>query len=227
VAQHSGARLREGVRIVVVDDHPVSRKGLIGLLESEEGFVVCGETDDPAETRRLIDREHPDLVLVDLSLGRGSGLDLVRQIRQLAPSVSVLVVSMHEERLYAERALRAGASGYISKSESPDRVIEAVRTVLAGQIYLSDEGARRLLERAYQGGGVDSDDPAQTLSDRELEIFVLIGEGLSTRLVAERLERSIKTIETHRDNIRHKLGDIDSATLVQRAVAWHLKNRGV
>lgn len=214
------------IRVLVVDDHPVSRRGLIGLIESEPGFVVCGETDDPAETRRLIRSESPALVLVDLSLGRGSGLDLVKQIRQLAPSVSILVVSMHEERLYAERALRAGASGYVSKSESPDRVMEAVRTVLSGDVYLSPEWSRRLLNRALRGTGGDMDDLSSLLSDRELEVFSLIGQGCSTRQIAERLERSIKTIETHRDNIRHKLGDIDGSAMVQQAVVWQLKLRG-
>ena len=214
------------IRIVLVDDHPVFRKGLAELVHGEPDLVVCAEAADAISGRQLVTREEPDLVIVDLSLGRGSGLELVKEIRQQHRAIKIIVVSMYEERYYAERALRAGADGYITKAEAADRIIDGVRTVLGGGIYLTEEWANRLLQRSLRGGASESDLPEHTLSDRELEVFRLIGEGHSTRDISEKLQRSPKTIDSHREHIKHKLGDIDNAALVQRAVAWHLQTSG-
>lgn len=215
------------IRIVLVDDHPVFRKGLAELVHGEPDLVVCAEADDAVTGRQRVTQEQPDLAIVDLSLGRGSGLDLVKDIRQQHRGIKIIVVSMFEERFYAERALRAGADGYITKAEAADRIIDGVRTVLGGGIYLTEEWANRLLQRSLRGGTVESDLPEQTLSDRELEVFRLIGEGHSTRDISQKLQRSPKTIDSHREHIKHKLGDIDNAALVQRAVTWYLQSSGL
>lgn len=212
-------------RIVLVDDHPVFRKGLAELVRGEADLVICAEADDAASGRQAVARENPDLVVADLSLGRGSGLELVKDIRQQHRDVRIIVVSMYEERFYAERALRAGADGYITKAEAADRIVEGIRTVIGGGVYLAEEWASRLLQRSLRGSGA-SDQPEQTLSDRELEVFRLIGEGHSTRQISAKLQRSPKTIDSHREHIKHKLGDIDNAALVQRAVSWHLQSSG-
>lgn len=215
-------------RVLVVDDHPMSRRGLISLLDSERGFRVCGEAADPAQARTSLAQCAPDLALIDLSLGRGSGLELVADVARLAPDCRILVVSMHEERIYAERSLRAGADGYIGKSEAADRMLGAIRTVLAGEIYLSPEWAGHVLQRAFRSRGraAGPGRPEDVLSNRELEVFALMGEGLSMRQIAERLERSVKTIESHRERMRQKLGDIDTSTLVRQAVAWYVETHG-
>lgn len=212
-------------RIVLMDDHPVFRKGLVELVHGERDLVVCAEASDAVTGRQAVAREQPDLLVADLSLGRGSGLELVKDIRQQHRDVRIIVVSMYEERFYAERALRAGADGYITKAEAADRIVDGIRTVLGGGVYLAEEWASRLLQRSLRGGG-GSDQPEQSLSDRELEVFRLIGEGHSTRQISDKLQRSPKTIDSHREHIKNKLGGIDNATLVQRAVSWYLQSSG-
>lgn len=213
------------IGVMVVDDHPVFRKGLAGLLREESDLTVYAEADDVPSARRLIEEGEPDVILVDLSLDGSSGLDLVKDIRRQGRSTPILVVSMYEERLYAERALQAGADGYLTKAEAADRVVQGIRTILAGNIYLTGDWADRILQRRLRAG-MDADAPEETLSDREMEVFDLIGQGCSSREIAQRLKRSPKTIDSHREHIKNKLGGIDNAALVQRAVRWHLHTSG-
>ncbi|WP_217495361.1 response regulator transcription factor [Halofilum ochraceum] len=207
-------------RVVLVEDHPVFRKGLMDLLGEVEDLRVCGEAGDATEGSRVIDEVSPDLVLMDLSLPQGNALPLVRDLRNRYPALRILVVSMHEERMYAERALRAGADGYITKAEAVDRLIEAIREVLAGRFYLKPEWAAWLLRQSMRGPDASTAEPEALLSDRELEVFTLLGWGYSTREIAERLQRSPKTIDSHREHMKHKLGAASNAALLRMATIW-------
>jgi DNA-binding NarL/FixJ family response regulator len=213
-------------RIVLVEDHPVFRKGLVELLHEESALQVCGEAEDVHEATRVIEEQQPDLVLLDLSLPNGNALPLVRDLRQRYAHMKILVVSMHEERLYAERALRAGADGYITKAEAVDRIVEAVKVVLGGRFYLKAEWAARLLRQSMRGVKSSGAEPEDLLSDRELEIFTLMGQGHGTREIADRLQRSTKTIDSHREHIKHKLGAADHAALRRTAVIWYVSSTG-
>ena len=207
-------------RVVLVEDHPVFRKGLMDLLDEVEDLCVCGEAGDAAEGSRVIEEVSPDLVLMDLSLPHGNALPLVRDLRNRYPALRILVVSMHEERMYAERALRAGADGYITKAEAVDRLIEAIREVLAGRFYLKPEWAAWLLRQSIRGPDASTAEPETLLSDRELEVFTLLGRGYATREIAERLQRSPKTIDSHREHMKHKLGAASNAALLRMATIW-------
>lgn len=209
------------VRILLVDDHPVVRLGFTQLLSHESDLTVCGEAASASEALELAERLEPDLAVVDISLRGESGLELVRKMGLLCPKVQVLVCSMHDETLFAERSLRAGARGYIGKREAPDDLVTAVRAVLAGEQYLSPRYSALL-----EGGGRSSrqgpPDPMATLSNRELEVFDLIGRGIGTREIAERLGIAFKTVETYRENIKEKLVIESGPELARRAVAWVL-----
>jgi DNA-binding NarL/FixJ family response regulator len=207
-------------RILLVDDHPIVLQGLKQLINEEDALTVCGEASDSSETLEAVESLKPDLAIVDLSLKGGSGLDLIKTLRARHPEILVLVLSMHEESLYAERALRAGARGYVMKEEATECLIAAIRKVLKGLIYVSDKLANRLLTRIVEGGSQDRDSIVDKLSDRELQVFEMIGRGFSTRQVAERLKLSIKTIETYREHIKEKLGLHHATELVQYAVNW-------
>lgn len=209
-------------RVFLVDDHPLIRRGLGELLSTEEGIQVCGEAESVAEAMETFDPEGCDLAIVDLSLGGPDGLELVKRLGQCWPEVPVLVYSMHDESLYAQRALAAGAHGYVQKTEPPDHVLEAVQRVLDGQTYLSAEMAERL---GSDNGGPADRHPVEQLSDRELEVFGLLGRALGTRQIAERLKLSHKTIESHRENIKRKLGLSNHNELMRRAVLWVRENR--
>lgn len=216
--------LAEPTRIFIVDDHPIVRDGLSELISQEPDLVVCGEAGDVPEAMRKIKESHPDVVVVDLSLRSGHGIDLIEQIKAHDGRIKMLVASVHGEELYAERALRAGADGYVNKQESTRTILEAIRQVMRGEVYLSPEMAKRLLH-AVLGGEPRCDDPVATLSNRELEVFELIGDGLTTRQIAERLHLSPKTIETHRDKIKAKLNLASGNELTRRAVQWVLEKR--
>jgi DNA-binding NarL/FixJ family response regulator len=209
--------------VLIVDDHPLVRAGLAARISSQADMEVCGEASDVDEALALLDATEPALVIVDLTLKAGHGLTLIKKVSQRAPRTKILVVSAHEESLFAERAMRAGAHGYVNKQEAQERVIAAMRTVLQGERYLSAESIERLVGRAVgarsKPGGIES------LSDRELEIFELIGRGKSTRSIAQQLHLSVHTIETHRENIRAKLNLNNGSELVQRAVQWVLEPR--
>lgn len=207
------------IRIFVVDDHPIFRLGLRRILESEEGIVVCGEAERLEGAAEAIAQHEPDLAMIDITLQDGHGLELVRRLKTERPSMPTLVVSMHDERLYAERAVRAGAQGYLAKQASAEKVIAAVRKALAGELVLSPDIARNLLRRTLHRRPTE-DSPLAGLSDRELEIFEMIGRGHSARTIAERLSISVKTVETHRTNIRQKINLSSTNELVRFATTW-------
>lgn len=211
-------------RILLVDDHPVVRLGFAQLLSHEHDLSICGEAASAAEGLELAERLEPDLVLLDISLPGESGLELLKRLRKLRPGMPVLICSMHDEMLFAERAIRAGARGYIGKREAPDELVTAVRAVLAGERYLSPRFAQ-LLDAAGRGSRAELPGPVSALSDRELEVFELIGRGVGTREIAERLGISVKTAETYRENIKQKLMIESAPALARRAVAWVLGER--
>lgn len=203
---------------MLVDDHPVMRNGLAQLIDQEPDLKVCGQFDDSARAFEAIPALRPNLAIVDLSLKGSSGLDLVKNIKSAHPGVLILVLSMHEESLYAERVLHAGASGYIMKQETTDRVLSAIRKVLRGGIHLSEGLSSKIALRLATGKTASGQPVMERLSDRELEVFGLIGQGRGTRQIAEQLRLSVKTVESHRAHLKEKLDLKNSTELVHRAV---------
>jgi len=212
-----GARKK---RVYLVDDHPIVRQGLIKLIEQEEDLEVCGEAGSVSEALDAIRLSGPDVVLVDISLEGSNGLELIRTIDDLGLQIPTLVLSMHDESLYAEHALRSGASGYVMKQAAAGTLIQAIEKVLEGEIYVSKAMSSHMLKRAFRGGGDEARSGAESLSLRELEVFELIGRGNSTREIAEQLHLSVKTIETYRAHIKDKLQLRSGTELMQRAVRW-------
>jgi DNA-binding NarL/FixJ family response regulator len=206
-------------RILVVDDHPVVRLGIRQMIDAEPGLTVCGEAESATKALELAKSSSADLAIVDLSLGDGSGLDLIRSLREATPELKVLVLSMHDEALFAERVLRAGAHGYIMKQEAIDGLVHAIQEVLAGRRFISTRMSQVILERIGHDAPASGDRLAN-LTDRELEVFELIGRGLNTAAIADRLEISIKTVETYRSNIRAKLDLKDATELIRYAATW-------
>jgi DNA-binding NarL/FixJ family response regulator len=209
-------------RVLIVDDHPVVRSGLKDLITAEGDLEVCGEASDMNEAMRQVADSPPEAVVLDLSLKDSHGMGLIEQIRGRDERIKILVWSGHDETLFAERVLRAGAMGYLNKREPPERVLEGLRQVLNGDICLSPQMANRLL-RGIAGTQDLSRDPIASLSNRELEIFQLIGQGMNTKQIARRLQLSPKTVETHRENVKKKLGVTSSAELTRHAVQWVLQ----
>lgn len=208
-------------KVLIVDDHPIVRQGLKRLIHNEPGLVVCAEAETVPAAREAVRRDAPDIVVVDLSLKDGDGMELVKDLHAHYPSLPLLVLSMHDESVYAERLLAAGARGYIMKHAASEQFIEALWRVLDGGTYVSDAVAAQLLGRvAGPDGGRQGDDPVGKLSNRELQILQMIGQGLSSRQAAETLHLSIKTIEAHRQRIKQKLALQTSAQLVQFAANW-------
>lgn len=207
-------------RILLVDDHPLIRKGLRLTLEAENDFMVCGEAGSADEAIAIIPELVPDIIILDISLPGPSGLDMLRQLDTSKVNGLVLVVSRHDEILYAERAIRAGARGYVMKSEPPQALIAAIRKVLAGGIHVSAAINERLLQGIAAGQQSFNQSPAEALSTRELEVFEMTGRGMGTREIADRLELSIKTVESYRARIKMKLNLNNAAELVQHAVQW-------
>lgn len=218
------SKLQTKSRILIVDDHPLVREGLTSRIARQSDLEVCGEADDLKEALAQVKALSPDLVIVDIQLANSHGLDLIKEIHGRFPSIKMLVVSAFDESLYAERALRAGAQGYINKRELQNNIIDALRTVLNGQRYLSGKMTQQLIDQAIGNKSQDETDPVQRLSDRELEVFQLIGQGKSTSAIARQLHLSVHTIDTHREKIRHKLGVKNGTELMQRAVQWVLEN---
>ena len=215
--------VRKRAKVLIVDDHPVVRYGLLQMLSNEPDLEVCGEAASAQEALALVDQRKPDVAIVDISLKGTNGIELVKQIHAMRPEARILVSSMHDEKLFAERALRAGANGYINKQVAITEMVGAIRRVLSGKVYLSAPMTERMVERAARLDSDASRSVIQRLSDRELEVFSLLGDGLSTREVAQRLNLSVKTIETHRAQIKRKLGLRNSTELIQRAVEWTLR----
>lgn len=192
-------------KIFVVDDHPIVRQGLTLLINRESDLIVCGEAEDAQTALQLVTTAKPDVLVVDISLNGPDGLDLLKDVRAHYPDLPVLILSMHDESIYAERALRAGAQGYIMKQEATEKVLVALRRILANEIYVSEKIANRMLQRYIGGPGGGGPSSVADLTDRELEVFRLIGEGHSTRRIAEELHISIKTVESYQAHIKEKL----------------------
>jgi len=207
-------------RILVVDDHAILREGLIAQINREPDLVVCGEAEDARKALTAVEELKPDLVLADITLPGRNGLELIRDIRTLRPGLPVLVLSMHDASLFAERVLRAGGRGYISKQRSGQRLIAAIRHVLSGQIYLSDEMSTRLLDSLAGKRATRTVSPIEQLTDRELEVFTLIGQAKETKDISRRLGMSGKTVEAHRANIKRKLKLKSGPELTRHAVLW-------
>jgi DNA-binding NarL/FixJ family response regulator len=210
------------VSIAIVDDHPLVREGLAARIAAQPDMDVCGEADDIESALELVVTKRPSLVIVDIALKDGHGIDLIKRIVAAGVQTRMLVVSAYDESLFAERALRAGALGYVNKQELQGKVVEALRTVLRGERYLSSAMAQRLISQAI--GSKAAQGGTEALTDRELQIFQLVGRGKSTREIAHELNVSVHTIDSHREHIRAKL-DLRSGTeLIQRAVQWHIEN---
>jgi DNA-binding NarL/FixJ family response regulator len=204
--------------VFIVDDHPLLRQGLALLVNRERDLTVCGEAEEAQTAMREITLKKPDILIADISLNGPDGLDLLKNLRMLYPNLPVLILSMHDESIYAERALRARANGYIMKQEATEKVLVAVRRILSGDIYLSDRMANKLLHQYISGASADLNSRLSALSDRELEVFRLIGEGRSTRQIAEKLHLSVKTVETYQAHIKDKLSLHSGRELVQHAI---------
>jgi len=209
-------------KVLIVDDHPIVRWGLRELVAAEADLEVCGEAETLPDALAMVEETKPDVVVVDLTLKDGHGLDLVQKIKASGNKTKMLVSSMHDESLFAERAIRAGASGYISKQEPPGTIIGALRQVLAGKVYLSSRMSDRLLHRMSDGETLEKS-PIESLSDRELEVFEMIGAGRATKQIAQSLGLSTKTIDTYRENIKAKMNLRNSSELSRHATQWVLE----
>jgi len=210
-------------RVLTVDDHPIVRQGLFSLISKDPDMEICGEASHIKEAMFVAEKEHPDVVIVDLSLDGEDGIELIDYIKSRWPSVKILVYSSHDEETYAGRVLRAGAMGYISKREPMTKIVVAVRQILSGEIYLSPQMTTKLLQRAVVGKPLDYN-PMETLSNRELQVFEMIGQGMNTIEIAQKLEVSPKTIESHRKVIKTKLHLQTAAQLSRRAFQWVQEN---
>jgi DNA-binding NarL/FixJ family response regulator len=212
-------------KVFVVDDHPIVRQGLALLINREPDLTVCGEAEDAQSAMVAIVAAQPDILVVDISLNGPDGLDLLKNVRGRYPELAVLILSMHDESVYAERALRAGAQGYIMKQEATEKVLVALRRILSHEIYVSERIANRMLQRYI--GSPHSGRPSSIaeLTDRELEVFRLIGEGHSTRRIAEELHISVKTVESYQAHIKEKLLLRSARELVQHAIQWNISER--
>jgi DNA-binding NarL/FixJ family response regulator len=208
------------IRLLLVDDHPLMRKGLALTLEAEPDLQVVGQAADADEAIDAFNRLDPDLALVDVSLPGMGGLELTRHLISIKPEALILIVSRHDEALYAERAVRAGAKGYVTKLEAADTIVKAVRQVLRGGIYMSEDAKDRMLFGAATGRKLPGQSPMEVLSDRELEVFELTGRGIPTREIAEKLHLSVKTVESYRARIKTKLNLTSGTELLQHAVQW-------
>ncbi len=221
----SRGKRKKRARVLIVDDHPAVREALALRIGRQPDLEVCGEAADTSEALSLVAETQPDVAVVDISLKTGNGIDLIKRIRGHDDHIRILVWSMHSELLYAERALHAGALGYINKDQATDRIVEAIRRVLAGKVWLSDAMVERLLHRTVGTARPEATrTPLDALADRELEVFRLIGQGVKTAAIAERLHLSVKTVETYRDRIRQKLDLDDGTKLVHYATQWVLEN---
>ena len=208
--------------VLVVDDHPLMRQGLALLINQQQDMQVCGEAEEAQAAMQAIAQLRPDIMILDISLSGPDGLELLKNIRAFNPGLPVLILSMHDEAIYAERALRARANGYIMKQEATEKVLIAVRRILNGEIYLSDRMSNKMLQQYIGGTPSMMQSRIASLSDRELEVFRLIGEGRATREIAEELHLSIKTVETYQAHIKEKLALRSGRELIQHAIQWKI-----
>jgi len=221
----SRSKTKKRARVLIVDDHPAVREALALRIGRQPDLEVCGEAADTSEALRLVAETRPDVAVVDISLKTGNGIDLIKRIKDRNDHIRILVWSMHSESLYAERALRSGALGYVTKDQATDRIVEAVRHVVAGKVWLSETMTEGMLQRAVGARRPEvTRSPLDVLADRELEVFRMIGQGVKTAEIAERLHLSVKTVETYRDRIRQKLDLSDGTKLALHATQWVLEN---
>jgi len=226
-AAPSGNGKKNATRVLIVDDHPLLRKGVSQLIDQQKDLTVVGEAEDAHKAITAIETTKPDVALIDITLNGSSGIELVKDVKARFPKLKMLVLSMHDESVYAHRALRAGASGYIMKQEGVEKVLTAIRKVLRGEVYLSERLGDRMLHTLVNGRGSLTSSPVEELSDRELEVFNLIGQGHGTRPIAEKLHLSIKTIESHRAHIKEKLNLQNASELVHHAIQWVQSERAL
>lgn len=213
-------------KVLLIDDHPIVRQGLALLISREADLTVCGEAEGARSGLHAVATLNPDIVVLDLSLSGPDGLDVLKEIRMKSGDLPVLILSMHDESIYAERALRAGANGYIMKQEATEKVLVAIRRILHGDVYLSERLTSAMLNQFVHGTASTKSSPIVNLTDRELEIFRLIGEGHSTRQIADELHLSVKTIESHQAHIKEKLALRNARELVQHAIEWSVNLSG-
>ncbi len=211
-------------KILIVDDHPILRMGMRELLNQEDGFEVCAVAETISSARKAIRETEPDMAIIDISLAGENGLDLVKEINGSNRNIAILVLSMHDESVWAERAIRAGARGYIMKKEAAESIVTAVRNILDGKVHVSDKIMARLLDKFHVNPDSSTACTEEALTDRELEVFRLIGLGLSTREIASRMNLGVKTIGTYRDRIKQKLCIKSGSELTRRAVLWTEKD---
>ena len=211
---------KKRIRVLLVDDHPLVRERLAEIINREPDLTVCGEAEDRHEALEAVQAKRPDLMIVDLTLKQSDGLELIKDIHSRWASLRMLVVSMHDESLYAERSLRAGALGYITKQEATRNILVAIRRILAGNIFLNEKIATHIISRLTTPGGAIAVSPAEALADRELQVFELTGRGLNTREIGSRLNIAAKTVETYRARIRNKLNLEDRNELLRSAISW-------
>ena len=223
IATDVPATAAQKTRVLIVDDHPLLREGVAQLINRQSDMLCCGEAADVSDASTAIELHQPNVVLLDLRLGTGDTLDFIKSAKARFPSVSIIILSQHDEALYAERALRAGASGYVMKQEASEEVLHAIRIVLAGELYVSRKMTPLILRKLLKADPA-KDGSLADLSKRELQVFQLLGAGLSSRQIAEQLGLSIKTIETYREKIKHKMGIHTAPQLIQHAIMW-VQNR--
>jgi DNA-binding NarL/FixJ family response regulator len=212
--------MSQTIKVLLVDDHPLVREGLVNLISQQADLQICGEAGNEPQALELIRTVRPDVAIVDISLETGSGIELIKSIKAMFPAVTVLVLSMHDELLYAERALRAGARGYVMKREAAKKVIEAIRCVLAGQLYVSDKIAALMAEKFVEGRQPATASPIEQLSNRELEVFQLLGLGHNTRQIADHLHVGFKTVQAYCARIKQKLKLANATELLREAIRW-------
>lgn len=208
-------------RVFLVDDHPLVREWLTNLINQQSDLVVCGDAESAPAALESVAKTKPDIAIVDISLENSSGLELIKSLKELQPEVGVVVFSMHDELLYAERALRAGAKGYIMKRETTRNVIEAIRRVLQGKLYISAAVAEAITARSVGGKNPERKDPVELLSDRELEVFQMLGKGMGTRQIAETLRVSIKTVQVYCGRMKEKMNLASATELLREAIRWN------
>ena len=212
--------MSQTIKVLLIDDHPLVREGLVNLISQEADLQICGEASNEPQALDIIRTTQPHVAIVDISLESGSGIELIKSIKAMFPAVTVLVLSMHDESLYAERALRAGARGYVMKREAAKKVIEAIRCVLAGQLYVSDKIAALMAEKFVEGRPVATVSPIEQLSNRELEVFQLLGLGHNTRQIADHLHIGFKTVQAYSARIKEKLKLANATELLREAIRW-------
>jgi DNA-binding NarL/FixJ family response regulator len=222
---NQGSTAMKKSKVFVVDDHPIVRQGLTLLINRESDLTVSGEAEDAQTVMQAVMAARPDILVVDISLNGPDGLDLLKEVRMRYPDLPVLILSMHDESIYAERALRAGAQGYIMKQEATEKVLVALRRILSHEIYVSERIANRMLQRYIGSRNTGGPPSIADLTDRELEVFRLIGEGHSTRQIAEELHISVKTVESYQAHIKEKLSLRSARELVQHAIQWNITEK--